>query len=122
MGSCKAIGGYHDRGVPPYSLEPPECTFQQPCLLTVGGKTISVLLLGSLIDRNSSTVLSPPHTTLTSQTFDNISVIIWFLKGLLIKADKLEDPFDQLSFIKAIDCILKNKEKKSLQIIEKKTE
>ena len=47
---------------------------------------------------------------------------IKIISQLINKADKTDDYLDKLSFIKAIDSILKNKEKKSLMLIEKKTE
>lgn len=54
------------------------------------------------------------------QLWDNDQIKI--ISELINKADKTDDYLDKLSFIKAIDSILKNKEKKSLMLIEKKTE
>lgn len=52
--------------------------------------------------------------------WDNEQIEI--IAKLLIKSDKLNDSDDVLSYIKAIDSIIKRKELKSLELIHKKTE
>ena len=64
---------------------------------------------------------------LTNKLYDDFFKLwdkeqIKLISDLILKAEKTNDKLDKLSFIKAIDAILNNKERKSLELIKKTTE